>query len=70
MKVLFIHNALPEYRIIFFQKLSELVDLEILVTDKELASKIYGLSFQKDNGLNVSFMEQLSDVSDKIKSKQ
>lgn len=70
MKVLFIHNALPEYRIIFFRKLSELVSLEILVTDKELASKIYGLSFQKDNGLNVSFLEQLSDISDKIKSKQ
>ncbi len=62
MKVLFIHNALPEYRIAFFQKLSNLVDLHILITDKGLASKVYGLTFQDNSNLNVSYMDKRAEI--------
>lgn len=62
MKVLFIHNALPEYRISFFQKLSELVDLDILVTDKGLATKVYGLSFKNNLSLKVNYLDKISGI--------
>lgn len=62
MKVLFIHNTLPEYRISFFQKLSEKVDLDILVTDKGLATKVYGLSFKDNLSLNVKYLDKISDI--------
>lgn len=62
MKVLFIHNTLPEYRISFFQKLSELVELDILVTDKGLATKVYGLSFDNSLNLNVRYIDKISDI--------
>lgn len=44
LKVLFIHNAVPEYRIAFWRELSKFCDLTILVTRKDLESKIYGLN--------------------------
>ena len=48
MKVLFIHNTLPEYRLEFFKELSKQVELHIAVTDIQLANSVYGLSFKKD----------------------
>lgn len=44
MKVLFIHNAVPEYRIEFWKKLAQKVELKILITQKGLEDQIYGLN--------------------------
>ena len=53
MKVLFIHNSVPEYRLEFWRILSGKVELQLLITDKDCERKAYG--FQKDeSGLNIS----------------
>lgn len=69
MKVLFIHNALPEYRISFFKKLSTLVELDILVTDKKLAMKVYGLSFNGNQNLNIRYIDKVYDIKEIFKTK-
>lgn len=35
MKVLFIHNSVPEYRLEFWRILSGMVELQLLITDKD-----------------------------------
>lgn len=64
MKVLFIHNTLAEYRISFFQELSRLVNLDILITEEGLASSIYNLApSQKTlNTLNVITLDRVKDI--------
>lgn len=54
MKVLFIHNSVPEYRIEFWRILSELVDLKLLITDQDADQKIYGLD-RDTSGLSISY---------------
>lgn len=54
MKTLFIHNALPEYRIDFMQKLSRLCEVDFLITDIAKASQIYGIEVDdKLEGLKI-----------------
>lgn len=43
MRVLFIHNSLPEYRFEFWRQLKKRVNMDILVTHSGLERKIYGL---------------------------
>ncbi len=43
IKVLFIHNAVPEYRIEFWKGLAKKVELKILITQNGLEDQIYGL---------------------------
>lgn len=62
MKVLFIHNTIPEYRITFFKELAKQVELTILVTDKKLAGKVYGLSFNGLEELQVIYADSLCDI--------
>lgn len=62
MKVLFIHNAMPEYRIAFFQKLSKIVQLDILLTEKELAAKIYNLESGIPGDLNVKCCANTNEI--------
>ncbi len=61
MRVLFVHNSLPEYRVAFWTQLSRLVELDICVTHPELQEKDYGFDFAdgelnvlEDDGLRVS----------------
>lgn len=58
-KVLFIHNSIPEYRIEFWKKLSNLVDLTVLVTEKGLENKIYGFDNDKKE-LNIKYWDSSS----------
>ena len=48
LKVLFIHNSVPEYRIEFWKILNKYIDLTILVTRHDLDKKIYGLEKNTD----------------------
>lgn len=41
MKLLFIHNTIPDYRIPFFRKLSSKLDVEYVFTDIGLSKKVY-----------------------------
>lgn len=52
MRVLFMHNSLPEYRVAFWRRLSELCGVDICVTHPELESKLYGFDFD-GGGLSV-----------------
>ncbi len=55
-KVLFLHNSVAEYRIEFWKYLTESVDLDLLITNKNLDNRIYGL--EKDvTGLNISYFD-------------
>ncbi len=55
MKVLFLHNAVPEYRIEFWRLLSSFCNLDLLITSKGLDKKIYNL--EKDSsGLSINYL--------------
>ena len=58
LKILFFHNTLPEYRIGWFQKLSELADVEFVFTNKELNKKNYGfdIEYERIKGLKYTFL--------------
>lgn len=56
MKILFIHNSIPEYRLRFMVQLSMCCDVKYLITDRNLASAIYGSQPQLPKELNVSFL--------------
>lgn len=56
MKILFIHNSIPEYRLRFMVQLAMCCDVKYLITDRNLASAIYGSHPQLPKELNVSFL--------------
>lgn len=58
-KILFLHNSLPEYRIVFMEKLSTLTEVIYLITDESKAEKVYGFSGEKSN---VGFKYIIPDV--------
>ena len=54
MKVLFVHNSVPEYRIKFWKILKKKCDLDLLITGRDLDKKIYNL--ERDvSGLNIYY---------------
>lgn len=57
MDVLFVHNSLPEYRISFMKKLSALCSVKFLITDLNLAHRIYGLEINDLIGIDISFIK-------------
>lgn len=62
MKVLFIHNTLPEYRIKFWELLGKKIDLTVMILDMGLEEKIYG--FNKDfSSINIVVYKSLSDLN-------
>lgn len=64
-KVLFIHNSIAEYRIEFWKILDKKVGLDLWITQRRLADKIYGL--EKDTSeLNISFV----NVTEFLKSRK
>jgi len=59
MKVLFIANAIAQYRIVFFQELAKLVDLDVLVTHQSLEKQMYGLAGQLSiTGITVHYLDE------------
>lgn len=57
MKLLFIHNTIPEYRIEFMKKISKLIDIKFLITNKLLQDKIYGVKVsEKIEGINIEYL--------------
>lgn len=54
IKVLFIHNTVPEYRIGFWKELSKKVELQLLITKNDLEKKIYGLE-KNTEGLHIEY---------------
>lgn len=65
LKVLFVHNSAPEYRIEFWKLLSKKVELEILITNDNLDSEIYGLNRSTD-GLNLHYFSTFEDLKFRI----
>lgn len=65
MKVLFIHNTLPEYRIHFFCELSKLVELDILITEKDLANSVYNLKIDIPKELSIKYISNVDFVNHK-----
>lgn len=70
MKVLFIHNSIPEYRVPFMRELTMLCDVEYLITEPNLAAKIYDVHERFDiSGLSISYLRgkwQLLNIRKKI----
>ena len=54
IKCLFIHNAVPEYRIEFWKLLGKKVELQLLITQKGLENEIYGLK-KDSSGLRIDY---------------
>lgn len=60
MKVLFVHNSVPEYRIKFWKILKKKCDLDLLITGRDLDKKIYNL--ERDvSGLNIYYYNSFHD---------
>lgn len=70
IKILFIHNTIAEYRYRFFEELSKLVDLEIVVTDRSLSAEIYNLKAEIPRNLKVSYIDKIGNLRTIIKGKQ
>lgn len=58
IRVLFFHNTLPEYRIGWFEKLSELSEIKFIFTNEKQNMKDYGISidYNKSEKLNKVFL--------------
>ena len=54
--LLFIHNTLPEFRVCFFNGLSNSYKTRFLITHPQLASDIYGTDGINNNKLNIRFL--------------
>ena len=49
LRLLFVHNAIPEYRIAFWKELNNHFELKLYITNKGLEDKIYKLKNNKSN---------------------
>lgn len=65
LRVLFVHNSVPEYRIEFWKQLSKKVELELLITNDDLDSEIYGLNRSTD-GLKLHYFSTFKDLKHRI----
>ena len=65
MKVLFIHNSLAEYRLDFWRRLGNYVDMTILVMQPDTDAKIYGL--EKDSArLTVMYFSGMKKLKETL----
>lgn len=62
MKVIFIHNSVPEYRLQFMKELSKLCDVHFLITEPALAASIYGIESINKNDLNITDVKSNSEL--------
>lgn len=61
MKILFIHNSLPEYRLKFMKQLSDKTNIDFLFTAPKLANEIYNIQTQ-ENTLNKIYLNNKKEV--------
>lgn len=61
MRVLFIHNTIPEYRVAFFRELSKLVELDVVVTEQRLAYEVYGLKVALPKDVRIVICRQAEE---------
>ena len=64
--ILFVHNAIPEYRYAFFKHLSDLVNLQLYITESEVASKIYNFKSNIPSELDIIYAKNYQDIIDEI----
>lgn len=55
-KLLFLHNTLPEFRVCFFEELSQQINTRFVITHPEMASKVYGVDGRAHNTLVVHYL--------------
>lgn len=58
-KVLFIHNSIPEYRVVFWRYLGKYVSLKLVITNPDVEKKIYGFDKNID-GLDIECLTSTS----------
>lgn len=58
MKILFMHNTLPEYRIGWFKEISKLCDCRFVFTNEKLNEQVYGttIKYDKAKDLDMFFL--------------
>lgn len=63
MKLLFMHNAIPEYRIPWFRELSKLCDVTFVFTNEQLIQKLYNqkIDFEKIIDLDYKIIRSEKD---------
>ena len=59
MKILFIHNALTEYRLECFRLMAMRHDIQFLIVSRTVAAKIYNLNFDIDRTLHVDYLDDI-----------
>lgn len=59
MKILFLHNSFPEYRISFWENINKTNSLKLLITHKNLEKKLYSLE-KISNNLDVEYWDTSS----------
>lgn len=67
MRVAFIHNSVPEYRIEFMRQLSNKCDVKYLITDPKLAQKVYGVVNINTVNVDIVNMSGFTQLKDEIK---
>lgn len=67
MRVLFIHNSVPEYRIEFMRHLSDKCDVRYLITDPQIAQTVYGIVKINTTGLDIVNMGSFTQLKGEIK---
>ena len=69
MRVLFMHNTLPEYRIKWFQEISNRCECKFIFTNEKLNQQVYGTNIKYDNvkELNTIFLKSGIDGYREIK---
>lgn len=70
MKILFIHNSLPEYRVAFFRELSKLVELDVVVTEQRLAYEVYGLKVALPKDVRIVYADRQKKVNEALVAKK
>lgn len=61
-RILFIHNALAEYRLECFRLISKRYDIQFLIVSKDVASKIYNFKFDLGEGLNIAYLDDIGGI--------
>lgn len=56
MKLLFVHNTLPEFRVAFFESISKRIDIRFIITHPDLARSVYGDDGTEHNELDICFV--------------
>lgn len=75
MKVLFFHNTAPDYRIPFFEKVSEKLDTKFIFTAMNINKKIYGndIDYERINKLDYKILQggikTLREIHNEVSSK-